>query len=84
MAKTKLFISSVQTEFASERQELYEYMQADPLLGRFFEPFLFEHLPAQDQLADSVYLREVSQSDIYLGLFGKKLWIRRCQWHFTY
>lgn len=59
MAKTKLFISSVQAEFATERQALYEYLLADPLLGRFFEPFLFEHLPAQDQHADAVYLREV-------------------------
>jgi len=71
MPKTKLFISSVQVEFAEERQALYDYILADPLLGRFFEPFLFEYLPASDQRADTIYLREVEQCQIYLGLFGK-------------
>lgn len=71
MAKKKLFISSVQTEFSEERKALHEYICADPLLGKFFDPFLFELLPAIDQRADAVYLKEVEQSDIYLGLFGK-------------
>lgn len=44
MAKTKIFISSVQQEFALERQLLHDYILADPLLGRFFEPFLFGNL----------------------------------------
>lgn len=70
MAKTKLFISSVQTEFTEERQSLFEYILSDPLLGRFFEPFLFERLPAIDQRADIVYLNEVQQCSIYLGLLG--------------
>ncbi len=60
MAKTKLFISSVQTEFTEERQSLFEYILSDPLLGRFFEPFLFERLPAIDQRANVIYLNEVS------------------------
>ena len=71
MAKKKIFISSVQTEFSKERKALHEYICADPLLGKFFEPFLFELLPAIDQRTDAVYLKEVEQSDIYLGLFGK-------------
>jgi predicted HTH transcriptional regulator len=71
VAKTKIFISSVQAEFAHERQALHEYILADPLLGRFFEPFLFELLPATDQRADAIYLREVEYSHIYLGLFGR-------------
>jgi len=71
MPKTKLFISSVQAEFAQERQALYDYILADPLLGRFFEPFLFEYLPASDQRADTIYSREVEQCQIYLGLFGR-------------
>lgn len=72
MAKTKLFISSVQVEFSEERQALYDYILADPLLGRFFDPFLFERLPAIDQQANEIYLREVEHCHIYLGLFGKK------------
>lgn len=72
MKKLKVFISSVQTEFASERQNLFAYLHSDPLLGLFFEPFLFENLPASDQRADSVYINEVAKCDIYLGLFGTK------------
>ena len=71
MAKKKIFISSVQDEFARERKALYEYILSDPLLGIFFEPFLFELLPAIDQRADKIYLREVQLSDIYLGILGK-------------
>ena len=70
MAKKRIFISSVQAEFATERQVLHDYILADPLIGRFFEPFLFEQLPATDQRADAVYLKEVGNSDIYLGIFG--------------
>ncbi|MFA7672099.1 MAG: DUF4062 domain-containing protein [Sphaerochaetaceae bacterium] len=72
MAKQIIFISSVQQEFAAERQELFAYLQADPLLGLFFEPFLFERLPAIDQRTDEVYLKEVERCSIYLGLFGKE------------
>jgi ATP-dependent DNA helicase RecG len=71
MTKIKIFISSVQLEFSSERLALHDYILADPLLGRFFEPFLFENLPASDQRTDTIYLREVELCAIYLGLFGK-------------
>ena len=40
MQRIKIFISSVQNEFSEERKMLYEYFLADPLLGKFFEPFL--------------------------------------------
>jgi len=70
MPKTRIFISSVQAEFANERQALYEYILSDPLLGKFFEPFLFERLPAVDHRADEVYLHEVEQCNIYLALLG--------------
>ncbi len=72
MARLRIFISSVQKEFAKERKALAEYLLADPLLGRFFDPFIFEQLPAVDQRADQVYLHEVSRCDIYLGILGKK------------
>ena len=72
MPKIKIFISSVQSEFAYERSELYEYILSDALLGRYFEPFLFEMLPATDLNVSTVYLREVEQSAIYIGLFGVK------------
>lgn len=66
----KIFISSVQKELASEREGLRDYVHADPLLRRFFEVFLFEDLPAADRKADRVFLDEVRNCDIYLGLFA--------------
>ena len=70
MKKIRVFISSVQSEFAEERQILFEYLNGDPLLGRFFEPFVFENAPAIDHTVSSVYLKEVESCDIYLGILG--------------
>ncbi|MCU0748098.1 MAG: DUF4062 domain-containing protein [Akkermansiaceae bacterium] len=67
----KIFISSVQKEFAAERKALADYLSGDPLLRRFFQTFLFERdVPASDRRPDSVYLEEVRNCDLYLGLFG--------------
>ena len=68
--KYRIFISSVQREFAKERKALAEYLRKDAILGRFFEVFLFEEVPAQERKADGVYLAEVDDCDIYLGIFG--------------
>ena len=70
MTKIKVFISSVQSEFVLERMELHDYLLSDALLGQFFEPFLFEMLPATDKSVSQMYLHEVEQSSIYIGLFG--------------
>lgn len=72
MTKKRIFISSVQKEFAKERKSLFVFLQSDPLLGLFFEPFLFENLPAADQKTDTAYLKEVSKCDIYIGLLGSE------------
>ncbi len=66
----RIFLSSVQKELATERQALRDYIHSDALLGKFFEVFLFEEIPAADRRADSVFLEEVSRCDIYLGIFG--------------
>ena len=71
MVKIKIFISSVQIEFSEERKLLCEYIQSDALLGKFFDPFIFENIPALSAAVNLVYLNEVEQSDIYLGIFGK-------------
>jgi predicted HTH transcriptional regulator len=70
MAKQQIFISSVQKEFSKERRALKDFIRGDALLGQCFTVFLFEDLPATDRRADSVYLSEVEQSAIYIGLFG--------------
>ncbi|MCD4788846.1 MAG: DUF4062 domain-containing protein, partial [Bacteroidales bacterium] len=72
MQRIKVFISSVQTEFTDERQMLYSYLTTDALLGLFFEPFIFENLPATEQSATDIYLNKVSKCNIYIGLFGKE------------
>lgn len=69
----KVFISSVQREFTKERKALGEYLSADPLLRRFFETFLFERdVPAKDRKPHDVYLNEVANCDLYIGLFGEE------------
>ena len=66
----RIFISSVQREFAQERKALRDFLQNDPLMRRFFDVFLFEDVPALDRRPDVLYLDEVERSDLYVGLFG--------------
>jgi predicted HTH transcriptional regulator len=68
----KVFISSVLSEFAEERQKLVEFLSADALLGKFFDVFTFENSPAVNHNPQKVYIDEIKQCDIYLGLFGKE------------
>lgn len=66
----RLFVSSVQKEFAAERRAVKSFIERDPLMQRFFSVFLFEDLAASDRRTDTVYLAEVDRCDVYLGLFG--------------
>ena len=77
--KYRIFISSVQSEFAKERKALAKYIREDALLGDFFEVFLFEEAPARNRSARAVYLGEVEKCDVYLGLFGAKYGSRDAQ-----
>lgn len=70
MERIKIFISSVQSEFAEERAMLCHYIRTDVLLGKFFESFIFEEVPANEYPTSHVYLKEVELCDIYLGLYG--------------
>ncbi len=72
MNPIRVFISSVQSEFMHERRLLRNYLHGDTLLRKFFEVFLFEDLPAIDQRPDRLFLDQVEESDIYIGLFGKE------------
>ncbi len=72
MTPIRIFISSVQQEFAREREQLRDYLRGDPLMRRFFEVFLFEDMPAADRRPGDVYLEEVEQCEIYVGLFGSE------------
>ena len=71
MTPIRIFISSVQREFAREREQLRDYLRGDPLMRRFFDVFLFEDVPASDRRPDRVYLDEVGRCNVYVGLFGR-------------
>ncbi|MCX6272121.1 MAG: DUF4062 domain-containing protein [Bacteroidetes bacterium] len=68
----KVFISSVQKEFAKEREALFQHFRKDALLSGFFEPALFEKLPAHKLAPNEVYLDKVKQSDIFLVILGQE------------
>ena len=72
MTPLRIFISSVQTEFAQERAALRDYLRGDPLMRRFFEVFMFEEVPASDRRPDALYLDEVERCDLYVGVFGNE------------
>jgi len=72
MQRKKVFISSVQSEFAKERRMLSEYLRKDTLLSKYFDVFVFEDLPAKDHTPTKVYLNKVKQTDIFLLLLGKE------------
>lgn len=72
MTKQKIFISSVQGEFQNERRQIADYIRHDALLSFYFEPFLFEELPAQDRSAQAAYLEQAAKSEIYLLLLGEQ------------
>ena len=71
MPKFKVFISSVQSEFASERQRVYDFICQDDLMRQYFEPFIFEQIAAQDANPRQLYLDEASSCQVYLLLVGQ-------------
>lgn len=72
MVTYRIFISSVQREFAQQRRMLSDYLRGDALFGRLFDVFLFEDVPASDRRADDLYLEEADRCDVYVGLFGEQ------------
>ena len=72
MNRIKIFISSVQNEFAKERRQIADYIRQDSLFSMCFDPFLFEELPAQDMSAQTAYLEQAADAGIYLLLLGKR------------
>lgn len=72
--KSLVFISSAQKEFELERQWLKHLIEKHPILGRFYNVFIFE----KDGIPDSasppeVYLDAVRECAIYIGIFGEEL-----------
>ena len=61
----RIFISSVQKEFADERRLLKRYISKNPAYKRLFDTFVFEEdVVATDRRTDQVYLDELGRCDI--------------------
>ncbi|MFZ1705787.1 MAG: DUF4062 domain-containing protein [Saprospiraceae bacterium] len=61
MNRIKVFISSVQNEFIVERKTICDYLRNDPLLGEYFDPFIFEEVPASESSPAKIYLNPTWQ-----------------------
>lgn len=66
-----IFVSSVQREFAKEREAIRDYVRGDALLSKHFDVFLFEKQPAQSRGPVQLYREEVEHCDVYLLLIGQ-------------
>lgn len=67
----KVFISSNQTEFADERKFVYDELKKDSYFNRNVELFVFEEDIARNVPANEVFLNEIGESDVYIGLIGQ-------------
>lgn len=67
-----IFVSSVQSEFAKEREAIRDYVSGDALLSKHFDVFLFEQQPAQSRGPVQLYREEVEHCDVYLLLIGQR------------
>ena len=68
--RRRIFISSVQNEFAHARDKLASFINNDPYWSQFFYAFIFENLPASQRSPRDIYLGEIDRCSIYLGIFG--------------
>ncbi|MDR0913507.1 MAG: DUF4062 domain-containing protein [Methanobrevibacter sp.] len=71
MKKYKIFISSNQREFEVERLKIKDLLENKLGYG-LFEVFLFESTPAFGLKPKTIYLDEVKNSDIFIGLIGNE------------
>jgi len=69
----RIFISSVQSEFAEVRKLLKRYLSRNPAYRQLFDVFVFEEdVVAMDRRTDDVYIDVLQKCDIYLGLVGNE------------
>jgi ATP-dependent DNA helicase RecG len=72
MSKELIFISSVQSEFETERQAIKTFLLTNRLIAKFFDFFLFEDLPSKDKKPNELYMEKVEECSILLALYGKE------------
>ncbi|MCB4792794.1 MAG: DUF4062 domain-containing protein [Elusimicrobia bacterium] len=76
MKKQRIFISANQKELREERFAVKDVILNNSSLRNCFDVFLFEDLPATGKPPTSTYLKEVANSDIYIGVLGKEYGIK--------
>ena len=59
MARLRILVSSVQSEFARERAALRDYLNGDPLLRQFFDVLVFKDARARERRPDELDLDEL-------------------------
>jgi predicted HTH transcriptional regulator len=72
MKKYKIFVSGVQKELKEERYSVKTLIEDNYLLKEYFDVFLFEDLPAKSKSSEEIFVKQVIQSDIYIGLLGNQ------------
>ena len=70
--KYKIFVSGVQKELKAERRAVKDFITNEVLLSEYFDVFLFEDVSAKSKSAEAVFLGEVRDSDIYIGIIGQQ------------
>ncbi|MBN1353779.1 MAG: DUF4062 domain-containing protein [Candidatus Omnitrophica bacterium] len=68
--KYKLFVSANQKELKEERFAIKDVITGNATLRGFFDVFLFEDLPAKGKSAVTTYLKNVTNSDVYVCIVG--------------
>ncbi len=68
--KQLVFVSSVQKELAEERKAIRDFIEGNRLLGRHFDAFIFEDLPAKNRRPDDLYLDKVDACSVFVALFA--------------
>jgi predicted HTH transcriptional regulator len=68
--KQLIFVSSVQKELAAERKAIRDFIQGNRLLGKHFDVFVFEDLPAKNRRPDDLYLDKVEACSVFIALFA--------------
>ena len=68
--KYKLFISANQKELKEERFAIKDVIIGNATLRGFFDVFLVEDLPAKGKSAVTTYLKNVTNSDVYVCIIG--------------
>src|SRR3989338_333783 len=76
MSRYKIFVSANQKEIKEESLSVKEIIINNSTLREFFDVFLFEDLPAKGKPPASTYLKQVDNSDIYIGIVGNEYGIK--------